>query len=192
VKRYRLPILSIIALFLAGNLMTLAAADHAFVGVNKCKPCHLKEWQSWSNTNMAKAFEILAPGQRSAEKTAAGLDPRKDYRTDSECLACHVTGYGKPGGFKDIATTPHLAGVGCEMCHGAGATYIKPEHMSLNNKEYKKRSLVAVGLVGEITISQCEPCHNSRSPFVGDDYKFDFEATKKKGTHEKFPLKYKH
>ena len=28
--------------------------------------------------------------------------------------------------------------------------------------------------------------------FVGDDYVFDFEANKDKGTHEKFPLKYTH
>jgi len=48
---------------------------------------------------------------------------------------------------------------------------------------------VAVGLVGEITKAQCENCHNSKSPF----YKpFDFAARVNEGTHEKFPLKYKH
>ena len=51
---------------------------------------------------------------------------------------------------------------------------------------------MAVGLVGEITKAQCEGCHNNESPFVGDDYVFDFEARKNEGTHEKYPLKYAH
>ena len=51
---------------------------------------------------------------------------------------------------------------------------------------------VAAGLVGEITQAQCTGCHNPKSPFVGDDYVFDFAARKDQGTHEKFPLKYKH
>jgi hypothetical protein len=83
-------------------------------------------------------------------------------------------------------------GVGCEMCHGPGGTYIQDGYMTLKNKEYKKADLVAVGMVGEITKAQCEVCHNTESPFVGDDYVFDFEQRKEEGTHEKFPLKYQH
>jgi hypothetical protein len=78
------------------------------------------------------------------------------------------------------------------MCHGPGGTYIRNEHMSLQNKEYKKADLVAAGMVGEITEAQCRGCHNADSPFVGDDYVFDFKANREKGTHEKFPLKYPH
>ena len=51
---------------------------------------------------------------------------------------------------------------------------------------------VPTGMVGEITMEQCENCHNTKSPFVGEDYVFDFESNKEKGTHEKFPLKYTH
>jgi hypothetical protein len=103
-----------------------------------------------------------------------------------------VTGYGKEGGFTSAADTPELAGVGCEMCHGPGGTYTQPQHMSLKNKEYKKADLVAVGMVGEVSDARCRTCHNTDSPFVGDDYVFDYEANKDKGTHEKFPLKYQH
>ena len=39
---------------------------------------------------------------------------------------------------------------------------------------------------------QCTACHNPKSPFVDDDFVFDFEANKDKGTHEKYPLKYQH
>jgi len=154
--------------------------------------CHLKEHKSWEATKMANTFEVLKPGERAEAKTGAGLDPDKDYTTDPECLRCHTTGYGKEGGFVDIATTPELAGVGCEMCHGAGGTYIQKEYMSLQNKEYKKSEIVAVGLVDEITQARCANCHNTDSPFVGDDYVFDFAQRKDEGTHEKFALKYEH
>lgn len=175
---------------LAGSAAAARAADaHAYVGVKKCKMCHLKEFNAWSQTRMAKSFELLKPGVNADAKKAAKLDPAKDYTTDANCLGCHTTGYGKPGGFVDLATTPDLAGVGCEMCHGAGGTYIQKQYMSLENKEYKKADIVVVGMVGDITKDQCAVCHNSKSPFFKE---FDFEARKKQGTHEKFPLKYPH
>ena len=184
-------VLCVVFLISVSGMMSLGG-DHGYVGSKKCKMCHLKEYKSWEQTKMATAFDTLKPGARAEEKKAAGLDPDKDYSADAECVPCHSTGHGESGGFVDIATTPDLAGVGCEMCHGPGETYLQPEHMSLKNKEYKKADLVAVGMVGEITIKQCENCHNSKSPFVGEDYVFDFEANKEEGTHEKFPLKYKH
>ena len=123
---------------------------------------------------------------------AAGLDPDKDYTTDPECLACHTTGYGEKGGFADLASTPELAGVGCEMCHGAGGTYTQKELMSLKNKEYKKAEIVAAGMFESISADQCVTCHNAKSPFVGEDFVFDFETRKAEGTHDSHPLKYEH
>lgn len=170
-----------------------AADDHAYVGSKKCKMCHFKEWQSWSETKMAKSFDLLKPGALADKKKAAGLDPAKDYTKDPGCLACHTVGYKKPGGFVDVATTPDHVGVGCEMCHGPGGTYTRKEHMSLENKEYKKDALVAVGLVGSITRETCTAvCHNTKSPFVGADYVFDFEAKRDQGIHARIPLKFKH
>ena len=183
---------AVVILAMGVSVSSSGEDGHSYVGVKKCKPCHLKQFKSWAETKMAKSFDLLKPGERAEQKTAAGLDPAKDYTTDAECVRCHSTGYGQPGGFVDFASTPQLAGVTCEMCHGAGGTYTKPAHMSLKNKEYKKADLVAVGLVGEITLEVCSGCHNTESPFVGDDYVFDFEAKKETGTHKKYPLKYKH
>jgi Cytochrome c554 and c-prime len=172
---------------------TLAAPEvHPYVGTQKCKPCHIKEQKSWAETKMAKAMESLKPGVAAERKTAAGLDPNKDYTHDKSCLACHTTGYGKPGGFVDLETTPALAGVGCEMCHGAGGTYTGKTYMTFQNKEYKKADLVAVGLVGEVTAAQCTVCHNADNPVAPKGFKFDFAAEKDKGVHERFPLKYQH
>lgn len=60
------------------------------------------------------------------------------------------------------------------------------------DEDYKREKLVEVGLVGQITSEQCVGCHNSDSPFVGEDFVFDFEARKDEGIHERFPLKYDH
>ena len=65
----------------------------------------------------------------------------------------------------------------CKMCH---------------LKEYKKAELVAVGMVDTVGEGQCTTCHNPDSPFVGDDFVFDFGANKGKGTHEAYPMKYEH
>ncbi|RMG44588.1 MAG: cytochrome C554 [Acidobacteria bacterium] len=176
--------------FLAGGMAL--AAEHEFVGTKTCKKCHIKQWKSWSQTRMAKAFDILKPGERAEAKKAAGLDPQKDYTTDPNCLKCHTTGYGKPGGFKDIASTPDRAGVGCEMCHGAGKDYTKPDVMSLKNKNFKHADAVAAGMVDKVSEKQCLACHNEESPFHGGKYAFNFEERKDKGTHEHYPLKYQH
>jgi len=185
--------LAIVALvLLAGHLSASQAADHEYVGSKKCKMCHLKEWKSWAETKMARSFEVLKAGGRAEAKTRAGLDPARDYTADPACVPCHVTGHGKPGGFVDIASTPDLAGVGCEVCHGPGGTYLQPEHMSLKNKSYQKTALVAVGLVDTVGEAQCTTCHNAESPFVADGFVFDFETHKSEGTHAKYPLKYEH
>lgn len=194
-KRWILFSLSLLTLTIAMTLLAVPRSlgdEHAYVGSKTCRKCHIKEWRSWSETKMAKTFETLKPGVNAEAKKAAGLDPDKDYTQDETCIRCHVTGWGKPGGFTSIEETPDLAGVGCEMCHGPGGTYTQDGYMTLQNKEYKKADLVAVGLMGEITEPQCATCHNSESPFVGDDYVFDFEQRKTEGTHEKFPLKYEH
>jgi len=184
--------LSVSVLALLFLPLATPADDHAFVGSKKCKMCHLKEYKSWQATTMATSFDNLKPGERAEAKKAAGLDPEKDYTQDAACVGCHTTGYGKPGGFVDIASTPDLAGVGCETCHGPGGTYVKDPYMTLKNKEYKKAEIVAVGMVDTVSEAQCTGCHNADSPFVGDDHVFDFAANKDKGTHEAYPLKYEH
>lgn len=179
-------LLSLCLLFTWLGLPLTAAAQ--YVGAARCRACHLPLARSWEQTKMAKAFELLKPGVAVEVKRAHKLDPAKDYTHDSNCLPCHVTGYGKPGGFETIEKTPGLAGVGCEVCHGAGGNYLKAKLMSLENKEYKRADLLAAGLtVPDVKI--CQGCHNPKSPF----YKpFDYQSRKLQGTHEHLPLKYPH
>ena len=166
------------------------AEEHAFVGSKNCKKCHIKEYKSWEETKMASAYESLKPGVDVEIKAELGMSADEDYTQNEECVACHVTGWGKEGGFTSEADTPELANVGCEVCHGAGGTYIQDGYMTLKNKEYKLSELVAVGLVEKVGPEQCIACHNENVPI--ENYTFDFEAKKDEGTHEKFPLKYDH
>lgn len=167
--------------------------DYSFVGTKGCKKCHIKQFKSWKETKMAKAYDILKPGERAEAKKKAGLDPQKDYTEDAECLPCHTTGYGKPGGFVSLEKTPQLVGISCEMCHGAGSEYTKNQYMSLKNKNYKLAEVVKVGLISPVTGETCvSVCHNEKSPFFKKDQPFEFEKRKNQGTHEHFPLKYKH
>lgn len=174
----------------AGVTVIKAGSDEpTYIGAGKCKPCHFKQYKAWDTTKMSKVFELLSPGVRAEEKKKAGLDPNKDYTDDPKCLKCHTTGYGKPGGFKNLEETPKMVGVQCEMCHGPGSKY---SDIKRKNKEYKKEEVLAAGIISPPTIKTCQQCHNTESPFVGDDYVFDFEKRKKEGTHEHFELKYKH
>ena len=192
----RLSLLILLGLALAAPISVsnaYAAKKHAYVGSQKCKKCHTKEYKSWAETNMADAFDLLKAGVRAEEKKAAGLDPAKDYTKDKECLPCHVTGYGEKGGFVSAKKTPDHLGVGCETCHGPGGTYIEDGYMTLENKEYKIEELLEVGMIERTNQETCESvCHNNKSPFVGEDYVFDYEAKRDEGNHALYPLKFKH
>lgn len=171
----------------------LALSDSpSFVGAKKCRACHLKQFQTWEQTRMAKSFELLKAGAHADAKTKMKVDPQKDYTHDEKCLPCHTTGYGKPGGFVSVEKTPELVGVQCESCHGAGGEYLKEGFMTLKNKDYKRADLLKAGLVVPTAETCTSQCHNPKSPFVTKDSVFNFEERKKKGTHEHIPLKYTH
>ncbi len=167
----------------------LDAAD--YIGAKKCKACHLKQFKAWKKTTMADSFENLKTGVKVAEKKAAGLAD-KDYTHDPDCLKCHTTGYGKPGGFSSAEETPKLAGVQCEGCHGPGSEYVK---IMKKNKKYKIDDVKAAGLtVPSEDEKGCMLCHGADSPFtekVDARYKWEFRDRLER-THKHFPLKYAH
>lgn len=88
----------VIFCFVVSSLLAavMAAQGPTFVGVEKCKPCHRPEFETWSQSAHAEATKNA--------KAAPGFEAR--------CLACH-------------ATTPDgaLEGVQCEACHGPGSQY---------------------------------------------------------------------
>lgn len=174
------------------------AGQYSYVGSNKCKKCHIKQYKSWEKTKMAQSIEALKPNARTDRKAEAEppLDPAKDYTTDPECLRCHTVGFGEAGGFAlaegklpDEKTLEALGRVGCESCHGPGSEYIKVfEEIQKSKRKYKAEELHAIGL-REMGPDACTSCHSKDSPFVAEDFVFDYEEQKDKDTHEHLPLK---
>jgi hypothetical protein len=81
----------------------------AFTGSLSCKSCHEPAYDQWSKTGHAHALDAL-------KKVGSDRDP--------ECVICHVIGMEYEGGYVAEARTPHLAGVGCENCHGPGSAHV--------------------------------------------------------------------
>jgi nitrate/TMAO reductase-like tetraheme cytochrome c subunit len=118
-----------------------------YVGSKKCKTCHAEEHKTWSKMKHSKAWDSLT-----AEQIKSGKD--EQGRT---CVSCHVTGYGKPGGFTSEADTPELKNVGCESCHGAGKKHQKRMTMAMMNDEDAEKiedKFISKGL------PNCTECHN--------------------------------
>lgn len=75
-----------------------------YLGRDACIRCHAPLDAHWAReTAHAGAWRTLV------ERGQTG---------NPECLRCHTTGFGRPGGFRDPATDAHLLNVQCEACHG--------------------------------------------------------------------------
>ena len=114
----------------AARRPAMPASEARFAGVGGCSGCHLSIVEQWSKSAHAAAWKTLV---RSGKKAQAN------------CVPCHVTGHGEPGGFVDEQATPHLVGVGCEACHGPAAA-----HLADPARPYGKTGLAS-----------CTSCHTA-------------------------------
>lgn len=110
--------------------------EYTWHASERCGTCHSSQYERWSSSSHAHAWETLAE---------TGDD------INLECIRCHATGFGKPGGFGSTELTPHLTGVGCQMCHQT------PEDHP------------AGGSVPELEARICASCHK---PGHDDDFIF--------------------
>jgi hypothetical protein len=86
----------LVAAFLVLVPPAVIAGTPGYVGVGKCKPCHLPEFTTWNASAHAGALDTAKAGDTFA----------------AECLKCHATNASE--------STP---GVQCEACHGPGSEY---------------------------------------------------------------------
>lgn len=114
------------------------AREAEYMGAATCGGCHEKEYANY--TKYSKKAHSGNSVKIMARKLAA--DELK------ECFHCHVTGYGKPGGFVSFEKTPDMANAGCEVCHGPGSAHVEAG----GTKSLIKRKL---------TVQDCEVCHNA-------------------------------
>ena len=171
---------AILTVFLFCGVTSAPAADHALVGVKKCKTCHKKEkdgnqYGKWLESGHAKAFETLAGDKAMEIAKGKGIE---NPQAATECLECHVTALPVMDDLVNQKITME-EGVSCESCHGAGKDY------------YKKKTMKAITAgevdgaeLGLITPNEetCVKCHNDKSPtFDG----FDFDEMFEKIAHPK-------
>ena len=138
------------------------AAQGEFVGAEKCGACHEAEYDTWKKSGHARAT-----------RTLVGLDPPRQF--DPECLACHVTGWHAQAcfpyesGYLGLQSTPKLAGVGCENCHGPGGAHAVAETGA--DKARQQAQQAAIRLTqAEAKRLVCVRCHDvTNSP----DFEFD-------------------
>lgn len=193
-------ILTLACLLLAGVLPGVASAQQAeYLGFRACAKCHIDQGESWRTSAHAKAFDSLKPNAKIEAKTKAKLDPKKDYTQDKNCVGCHVTGYGEPGGFNSQAPADdmkNLVGVTCEACHGAGGKFRNlhgeaSDRLKKEGETTERKLLVAAGQNFDMEKS-CARCHlnfegspkpDVKPPFtpftpaVGSKYQFDFHKS---------------
>ncbi len=86
-----------------------AAGEAAFVGSEACRACHAAAFPAWEASKHARAYETL-------DTAGKGFD--------LDCVRCHVTGFGRPGGVCRLDRLEGRRGVGCETCHGAGSVHV--------------------------------------------------------------------
>lgn len=151
------------------------ADEHKYIGVSKCKICHMNDskgnqYKHWQESKHAKAYETLASedAKKTAEKVGLTSDPQKS----SECLRCHVTAFGVKDDLKEESF--NIAdGVQCETCHGPGSGY---KGLTIMKDKQKAQEAGLIMPTEEI----CLKCHNQESPnYPG----FNFDEHYKKIAH---------
>jgi mono/diheme cytochrome c family protein len=114
-------------------------ANGHYLGVGACQSCHVEEFEVYTHTRHAHAYATLAA---------------QFVHRDTNCVGCHVTGYGESGGFEGVrqrGASVDLIDVQCEACHGPGRNHARD------------------GSYRATAIQSCVKCHTAN-----DDPDFDF------------------
>ena len=166
--------IGILAVFL--NFTSSDENDFNYVGVNKCRICHMtkkigNQYKIWKNSLHSKAYEVLATPVAKAQAKEKGVEG--DPQQAEECLRCHTTAAGAApdklaSGFK------RELGIQCETCHGPGSGYastkVKSAKLYKENREETSKRVFEMGLKLP-TAEVCLECHEEPA--------FDFEEYKK-------------
>ncbi|HEU4929626.1 MAG TPA: multiheme c-type cytochrome [Candidatus Krumholzibacteria bacterium] len=115
------------------------SSNSRYLGIGACQSCHAEEFEVYARTRHAHAYATLAS---------------QFVHRDTNCVGCHVTGFGEPGGFEGVrvrGASVDLIDVQCEACHGPGVNHARD------------------GSYREMAIQSCTKCHTPN-----DDPDFDF------------------
>jgi hypothetical protein len=131
---------TVLALVLGATLIAIAAGvpeGATYIGGDKCKLCHFNDYRSWQHSKHANNFEVL----------------QGDEKQNPDCLKCHTTGYGEPGGFVSLEETPKLINVQCESCHGPGSAHAEAAKNVPDDGQWDTK-------INKVPQNTCVKCHN--------------------------------
>lgn len=140
-----------------GPTRELLPTQADYVGSNACRDCHAKEFETWQASPHAHAVTTL----EKAGKQGNG-----------DCLGCHTTAYGKPGGYPAGGvpeSSPDFARVGCESCHGPGGDHV-------GESARRVGTILSLGDKCDscVILKVCGTCHDQ-----ANDPGFEFEVEKR-------------
>ena len=97
---------------------TQKVAAVRYVAAGACAGCHDNYLAAWAESPHAKAWLALASRDRTDGSNGGTKNP--------ECVACHSTGWGQPGGnaSMDDVVMRTWHGVLCEDCHGPLSAHV--------------------------------------------------------------------
>ena len=100
----------------------------------------------------------------------------KKQQFNPDCLQCHTTGYKDNNGFRDLRTSPAMANVQCEVCHGPAYRHTLEQRIF---DQQKKRAAAGTATTATFTPRHspkaavspavCLKCHNEEHD---DDFNF--------------------
>jgi uncharacterized coiled-coil protein SlyX len=122
-----------------------APGEVTYVGSERCKSCHSTQFAWWTKHPHGRAYTTL-------------VDVHKEFNLS--CVACHVTGYMRPGG-SSLVHNAGLVHVGCESCHGAGS-----KHVANPDDE------PALGMTRDVPEDTCKHCHTPEHSDLFDYAKY--------------------
>lgn len=130
----------------------------AYVGMERCAECHADLVEHWRTTPHAHAWERLA---------ASGSQSKP------ECVRCHSTGFGEPGGMDPFTLdTEQRRDVQCESCHGPAERHLREALVGAVLSPYRCEDC-AIG-------QTCLTCHTP-----SQDPDFDYSSALKRIAHPK-------
>jgi hypothetical protein len=173
-KKYYLIMFVVLFFFFIGSGITGQTEKPKYVGVKSCT-CHNmasrgKQVDVWQKSKHASAFTALTTEE--ANKIAKEKGIKVPAAEASECLECHVAGFGSESFAEKYSKEE---GITCESCHGAASGW-----KGIHSKKDKLADAIEAGLIHTklndeskaVIEASCRKCHNEKSPTF-KEFKFD-------------------
>ncbi len=129
-----------------------AAVDPAKVlGPEACGNCHKSEFSAWQQTHHFKTFEDLH--RRPSALAISEKMGVKRIKSEGACVACHYTSQGATE-----ASLKPIAGISCELCHGAGKDWVKLHNVKANIAKAEEAGFISPANVYKLA-ENCFQCH---------------------------------